>query len=113
MYQDLTKMINRVIEIVIQGSILNKVFWFKHPRFDIEKKTNHKKKKEFHLGFATDSILSDLKRQDVFDQRVINKFYANGLLRVEATFKKLSTRCPLRSVVVRNAIVLILQVWYQ
>ena len=67
LYEDLAKMIKQITEIAIQGSILDNVFGFELPRFYIRKETNHKKKKEFHLGFATDSFLSDFKRQDVLD----------------------------------------------
>ena len=91
----------KIIEIVIQGIILDKVSGFELLRFDIDTKTNYKKL-EFHLGFATDPILSDLKRQVAFDRRVINKFYINVLLCVKVTFRK-STRHPLISVVADSA----------
>ena len=105
MCNDLSKMIQQIIEIVIQGSILDKVSGFKLPRFDIKKETNHKNKKEFHLRLATNSILSNLKRQDVFDWSATSKFYTNVLLCEEATFKKLSTMWPLSSMVVGNVII--------
>lgn len=96
-------MIKKTIEIVIQGIILDKVSGFELLRFDIDKETNHKKL-EFHLGFATDPILSDLKRQVALDRRAINKFYTNVLLCIKVTFRK-STRHPLNSVVAHNAII--------
>ena len=84
---------------------MDKVSGFKLPRFDIKKETDHKNKKEFHLRLATNSILSNLKRQDVFDWSATSKFYTNVLLCEEATFKKLSTMWSLSSMVVGNVII--------
>ena len=74
-------------------------------KIDFEKSENFKKNKDCHLGFSTESILRDLKKKDLVNDKGFQNFYENPRKCVAKTMQKMCERCPLASVIVRNAVV--------
>jgi hypothetical protein len=60
------------------------------------------RKKEFHLGFATEQEIRDLRYKDAASQETISTFKGEARQFVASLLQKLFTRNPIGSVVVRN-----------
>ena len=105
-YHDLVSMFRSVLQLVVKEDVLQKCASGQDLlKIDLDNKETFKKKKEFHLGFSTESLLKDLKRKDMVKSSEVSNFLTNVWKCVVETMKKMFERCPLGSIVVRNAVV--------
>ena len=74
-------------------------------KIDFESANIFKKSKDVTIGFSTEYVLSDLKKEDLVKHSDIQNFYNNVRKCVVSAIKKTSERCPLQSAVARNAVV--------
>ena len=64
LYDDLTKVLKKVLQIIIQNEKLD-CNGKDLPKINLNEKSNLKSSKQFHLGLATGTILQELKSKDM------------------------------------------------
>ena len=105
LYGDLTKIYKSLLKVIVKDDVVDECTGYQLPKIDMEKPENVKKEKNFNIGFVTEGIINKLKKKDMVTKKQINDFYANVKTCIKALINKLNERCPLNSVVVRNAVV--------
>ena len=96
LHGDLVKLFKSVLKLVIKDDVIDKCATScMLTKIDFKKKANFKDNQESHLGFATESILSELMRKDVLKADDIKKFYDEVRKWVVLTMTKMSEKSPL------------------
>ena len=75
LYDDLTKVLKKVLQIIIQNEKLDcngKDF----PKTNLNEKSNLKSSKQFHLGLATETIFQELKSKNMVSR---NDFHGHQM----------------------------------
>ena len=102
LYNDITKVFKKVLQIIIQDEKL--VCNGKDlPKINLTEKSNLKSSKQFHLGLATEEILNELKSKDMVSRNDFQKFYEMVSKCVKTAASKLFEESPLNSVIVRGS----------
>ena len=71
---------------------------------NLDKDFSFKKNKDFHIGYSTKALLSDLKEKDLATRDAFDKLLFSIRSCVLSTVKNMLQRYPLGSVVVRNSV---------
>ena len=104
MYEDLQKLVTNLLKLFVKSSIIEScASGLDLKKIDLFNKQNLVKNKDIVLGFAADTKLSEMKRQDIINDAQAAEFRKGcGLFLVYLT-NKIFERSPLGSVVVRTA----------
>ena len=103
--EDLEKLYCSVLKVVVKEEVVANKSAGELTKIDLKDSKIFKKRKHFHIGFAAETILRDLKNRDLIKQEQRDDFFDNVKTCVVSTIEKLSERCPLNSVVVRMSVV--------
>ena len=98
LYDDPTEVLKKVLQIIIQDKKLD-CNGKDLPKIDLNKKSNLKSSKQFHLGLATEAILKELKSKDMVCTSDFQKFYEMFSKCIKTAASKLFKKSPLNSVI--------------
>ena len=106
LYTDLSQLLRSVLTLVVKEDVLQACSsGLQLSKSDLDKQIMFKKKRCFHLGFATESNLAELRKKDVVNESTNGEFLLGMQKCVVATLKKLCERCPTGSVILRSAVI--------
>ena len=105
LYNDLLSLFASILKIIIKDEVVAKKTGAELAKLDFTDSAIYKKTTEFHVGFAAESIIKDLKKKDLFSKRDRESFYTNVKLCIINAINKLSERCPLISVILRMSVI--------
>ena len=74
LYDELTKVLKKVLQIIIQDEKLE-CNGKDLPKINLNEKSNLKSSKQFQLGLAAEAILKELKSKDLVNRNDFQKFY--------------------------------------
>ena len=72
-------------------------------KINLNRKSNLKSSKEFHIGLTIEAILKELKSKDMVSRTYFQKFYEMVSKCVKTAASKLFQQSPLNSVIVRTS----------
>ena len=101
--KELLLLYRNVLEIIIQPDILSNLTGLHLTKIDFSDRKFCLKGKDMHIGFAAECEIKDLLKKDLVSINDVKEIKNDAAQFIIALMKKIFGRCPLGSVVIRNA----------
>ena len=101
--KELLLLYRNVLEIIIQPDILSNLTGLHLTKIDFSDRKFFLKGKDIHIGFAAECEIKDLLKKDLVSINDVKEIKNDAAQFIIALMKKIFGRCPLGSVVIRNA----------